>query len=419
MGLAASQARLLSLTARIHDVEYQAQMIQSSKLQLALKEDEVYRRYNDALDAQTLTYQDMQGNRIAATFNNLCGLGSISNNLAGSQSYIFRDKEDKLIIPADIYENYVAFAGEGSNADPYQFAMYMMYGDKDADYSGAISEYLSTDSETTINGSSTKYESIRKEIDTLLDSVWTSSNAYKSLSNPTDEDKSNWKKNIITELLNESSIDESEFSIKGDNGEVISEPSETVKEVLKKLTSKADSFKHKVVRDHGEDIYTNLGGNAEEFDTAKFNYYLKWAKLISQEEAFVSNGSLCGITSASDYSCNIENDAEIFNNMLMSGTISIDIVNMNYSTGVLTDTITSAASDSNIAYTNKSSIDSRELKKAEAEYENAMKQLSRQDKKYDLELNRLETERSALTTEYDSVKKVISENIERTFGIFS
>ena len=42
MGLAASQLRLLSLTARIHDVEYQAQMIQSAKLQLAIQEDEVY-----------------------------------------------------------------------------------------------------------------------------------------------------------------------------------------------------------------------------------------------------------------------------------------------------------------------------------------------------------------------------------------
>ena len=36
-----------------------------------------------------------------------------------------------------------------------------------------------------------------------------------------------------------------------------------------------------------------------------------------------------------------------------------------------------------------------------------------------LELSKLETERTALTTEYDSVKKVISDNIERTFGIFS
>ena len=41
------------------------------------------------------------------------------------------------------------------------------------------------------------------------------------------------------------------------------------------------------------------------------------------------------------------------------------------------------------------------------------------DKKYDMELSKLETEREALKTEYDSVKKVASDNIERTFGIFS
>ena len=35
MGMAASQARLLCITARIHDVEYQAQAIQNAKLQLA------------------------------------------------------------------------------------------------------------------------------------------------------------------------------------------------------------------------------------------------------------------------------------------------------------------------------------------------------------------------------------------------
>ena len=34
-------------------------------------------------------------------------------------------------------------------------------------------------------------------------------------------------------------------------------------------------------------------------------------------------------------------------------------------------------------------------------------------------LSKLETQRTALTTEYDSVKKVIEDNIDRTFGIFS
>ena len=97
----------------------------------------------------------------------------------------------------------------------------------------------------------------------------------------------------------------------------------------------------------------------------------------------------------------------------------MDIIGIDKSTGKLTDNKTSASTDTNVSYTNKSSVDSTALKKAEAEYEAAMKKISRQDKKYDMELNRLETERSALTTEYDSVKKVISDNIERSFKIFS
>ena len=38
---------------------------------------------------------------------------------------------------------------------------------------------------------------------------------------------------------------------------------------------------------------------------------------------------------------------------------------------------------------------------------------------FDMDLSKLEAERTALKTEYDSVKKVVSDNIERTFGIFS
>ena len=35
MGLSASQARLLSLTARMHDIEYKAQKLEAQKLQMA------------------------------------------------------------------------------------------------------------------------------------------------------------------------------------------------------------------------------------------------------------------------------------------------------------------------------------------------------------------------------------------------
>ena len=42
MGMSASQARLLSLTARQHDVELRAQKLQADKLRLAADSDRVY-----------------------------------------------------------------------------------------------------------------------------------------------------------------------------------------------------------------------------------------------------------------------------------------------------------------------------------------------------------------------------------------
>ena len=137
MGMAASQARLLTITSRIHDVEYQAQMIQSAKMQLALREDEIYRRYNEALDATTLTFQDMKGNRVQANFNNLCGLGSIDNNIGTNKHYVFRDSSDRLIVPSEIYDTY-------QNEDPFQYAMKMVTGADNFDseeYASVLNAY--------------------------------------------------------------------------------------------------------------------------------------------------------------------------------------------------------------------------------------------------------------------------------------
>lgn len=52
MGLAASQARLLNLTARMHDIEYKAQNLEAQKLQMANESTQVYKEYEAALNKQ-------------------------------------------------------------------------------------------------------------------------------------------------------------------------------------------------------------------------------------------------------------------------------------------------------------------------------------------------------------------------------
>lgn len=64
MGMSSSQARLLSLTARQHDVEWRAQRLQADKLQLANDSDRVYNTYLNALNAtkiQTRIYDEYNG----------------------------------------------------------------------------------------------------------------------------------------------------------------------------------------------------------------------------------------------------------------------------------------------------------------------------------------------------------------------
>ncbi|MBR6297903.1 MAG: hypothetical protein IKR34_01520 [Candidatus Gastranaerophilales bacterium] len=55
---------------------------------------------------------------------------------------------------------------------------------------------------------------------------------------------------------------------------------------------------------------------------------------------------------------------------------------------------------------------------AKAKYDRLSKQVEAQDKKLQLDLDNIETQRDAVKTEIDSVEKVINENIEKTFNAF-
>jgi hypothetical protein len=63
--------------------------------------------------------------------------------------------------------------------------------------------------------------------------------------------------------------------------------------------------------------------------------------------------------------------------------------------------------------------DERKIAMAEAKYQLDMRDLERKDKTLDVELKKLDTEHNTLQTEYDSIKGIISKNIEKTFSMFS
>jgi len=108
MGLSSSQARLLNLTTRMHQIEYKAAKLEAMKLQMANESTRVYEDYLDALEKSKIqvktlttdgavTYQDITsyGQFLSAgyafvynntVFSSATDLGTILNSIAGVTS---------------------------------------------------------------------------------------------------------------------------------------------------------------------------------------------------------------------------------------------------------------------------------------------------------------------------------------------
>ena len=104
MGMAASQARLLTLTSRLHDVEYKAQNIESQKIALATQKDELYQNYCDALDAKKIqvAFNNGDGSRnfVDATFATMC-----TYNEDRFKQYSLKDANTgKVIVDSNTFE---------------------------------------------------------------------------------------------------------------------------------------------------------------------------------------------------------------------------------------------------------------------------------------------------------------------------
>ena len=86
MGMAESQERLLSITARMTDVEYKSQQISNTKIRLADESEQVAEAYTKALNKQKLTYTDWTDGKmtkISLKPSNLAQLGYALKNEKG------------------------------------------------------------------------------------------------------------------------------------------------------------------------------------------------------------------------------------------------------------------------------------------------------------------------------------------------
>ena len=306
MGMSSSQVRLLALTARLHDVEFQAQAIQHSKLQLADSADAAYNEYVAALDETKYQMEVFTGTEFQ--FQDVTYQAMINTSASNSHNmYLLTDAfTNQVMLPKalinklDNYEKIV----EGVTIKGFVRA------DGVDKFLDLIAEYLKGTGATKDNLS-------------LTEQNYWSSVFYQVYGHYERDEQGN---NKYVNGLGLKAIPDEVMT----DGDWLQKMVENAYAVIRKMSYK------------------------EEYDT------------VSQEK---------------------------FNIFAQS----------------------SVSTDTSLRETH----DDIKLRLAEAKYESDNRKIDQKEKQLDMQLSKLETERQAITTEYDSVKKVISDNIERSFKTFN
>ena len=128
MGMAASQARLLSLTARMTDNENSGQDISYSKIRLAQQTEQANKDYLAALDATKLTVLTGFDGSTEVYTDISYGLMTGYNTVACGLQYVVTDKDGKVLVTDQQKK-----AFEAGNGDLNKFLSALGYSQADID----------------------------------------------------------------------------------------------------------------------------------------------------------------------------------------------------------------------------------------------------------------------------------------------
>ncbi|MCR5266874.1 MAG: hypothetical protein K6E29_09845 [Cyanobacteria bacterium RUI128] len=110
MGLSSSQARLLNLTARMHQIEYKAARLEAMKLQMANESRRVYDEYLEALDKTKVQVKKLNSVG-AATYEDISSYAT----LTGAGYKLYQVAEDGTLTAVSSGTGSFTIAGQSVN----------------------------------------------------------------------------------------------------------------------------------------------------------------------------------------------------------------------------------------------------------------------------------------------------------------
>lgn len=466
MGMAASQARLLSITARLTNNENTGQAISYSKQRLADQTQQITNEYNEALDATKLTvltgFNGAQANYEDISYNLMTGMRMAET----TKQYVVTDTKGKVLVTNQIAEAY-----EKSHGNYNVFLEALGYSQADISVQKTY---------TNIADRTKEQEKAEQQIHEAWDKYFASVGINKFM--PEHDLGISW---VETYTIVDG---QQEYNI-GDGYAG-----------FKRAQIDADGniiYNKKQQTDVDGNVVLDNDGNPVMIDDLNSPKYEKDARGNYIWDPINYEGTTEESRNLYDYAMSIteaylrvgtgENGVAFKTQYVMTGPGAIksagnpdnasaikyyqNIFNKIQSSGYFTYTNTPAKVDENHLYTsegtgNKGNVkknplqdnytfesalrdgslrleyysstdkafksttisednciqevaDERAIARAETKYTQDMADLENKDKKLDLELKKLDTEHNALQTEYDAVKNVVDKNVESSFKIFS
>lgn len=373
MGMSASQARLLSITARLTDNENSGQSISYSKIRLADKMDQVNSDYLEALKATKLTVLTGFNDSEEVYTDISYGLMTGYNTVAAGKQYVVTDKNGKVLVTQD-----QAKAFEAGNGDLNRFLAYFGYSQADIDVN------KNTTGETADVDKALAKQRVHEAWDQYLTSVG-------------------------LEFGDEEHGLEFGFT-SFSNGNFDGYPTYTLNGETKALNYEGTTQEQREMYDYATALTEAYYGDSDSINNMKTAAEPDNASYISYLTKIFQKMASAGFYTEQDQSSTIKDNAW-FEDQLRKGNLQLEY----YSATDKKFVSTSIDSDSAI----QEVADEREIALVEQQYKIDMAEIEQKDNQFDLELKKLDTEHNALQTEYDSVKSVIDKNVEKTFNIFS
>ncbi len=491
MGMSASQARFLCITARISDNEMKQQSLAYSKQRLAEKSSYANEQYLEALDKtkyQILTgYNGSEACYADVSFNQLTGL----NSVACGKQYLVKANSGKVLVSSDIAEAYASCNGDfnkflkakgltqsdinvnSSNArdlihnawDNYLASVGKSINDYESQHilgfgytafsKESFDGYPTYNTTQAIKGNSkielfkdqNGYYMNRNKIQARMDADGNYYCAYQTVNN---QGTNIW--NILNDV--EYNAEDKKFTYKNDNfkdengnyikfdalyADLNAEGLSLISDSPKNYFTPASNGKY--AEEGGREYTLTNSSKALNFEGTTQAQRELYDYALSITEAYYNNNNSHSSTTLKYDAQAINYYKNIFNEMRTCGYTTVnetfgrsdektDLKDPEWfvkqvKAGKLVISYYSSVEKSfiNTSLDDDESIAEKEDKSAmvvaEQVYKTAMDTIEAQDKQFDLELNRLESEHNALTTEYDAVQKVLKENVEKSFKTFN